>query len=1001
VAQKIRGLSQAELEAETRKLAADLAFCARAPVNIQLVGGAHIAYTYNCDDDKKQHQIPIVMNPETLKKVRNKEQAIRIWRGIGIHELAHHLFPASKQYRAADKEGFRHLFNLVDDEQNERRARAMDPEWGSCLQSVCAHVFADKRRNKDTINPGIIDGGKQGKKPRGIAATKVYTQRWNQFAFHFRLHVPDAPDPIVQEALDLIPKGFKELDKPALLDLTRQIHEVLSRGVEMPKEDPEKKPEEKKEEEKKEGEEKEGEEDKDKEKADDKDADEDEESEDEDEDEEEKKEDEDEDKDAGKDEDKSNDNEEEEESEDKGWSLKAILTSKWMLVPFALFVLIWTGIFLQGGIGFWLQLAIIGSIALVALVVFLFMRRAMIKTMLAAAKARIAAARAGPASPGATPKVAGIERFAEAVKKLRWILVAAIVVAGAGWLLHSLYVVESIFFALAAEILLLALVVMAANFLQNRAESSNSHLGRWVLIALLGSFAGMALLVGTTMIALGWLPTLVGAAAILGLGIWFLSIKFTHKQAGASGGASGSLGGSGTAGYYRESLWHRFWRIMREKWDDFWEAVGRLMGRFGRLLGRFFSWLGGHLGTFFCWVGRHLARFFVWLWGKIVIPFILTWRGMKWTWTRVIVPSWFFLVKWTVRGYWAAEPVFRKLWRHGLFRLAVIAVPVAVLLAMLYAVAVTAGQTSPWLLIGLILLLLLLLLLGFLFRKKLRQFVMQELLMPMPMLMDVSMQVPLDMTTDWFVQVDNIVPVQPDQALLDEMLPLVYPLAQQLRPYLKNCGRVVIDREDQPDGYDLTEDAELALVGETSIFVNDDTEPKPSVHLEVALDCSGSMSSPTVSLKPGEKFILGKFFALVLEQAVLNLPGVSAHFWGFTDNAIFDCGVPGEGRVSGLTIHGGNNDAAMLWHMGQSAAQSGKDVKILLMLSDGQPSECSWLALHNLVLQFEQEGMIPWNFALDVINVPAFERFFTDLVGQTKEEAIVTMGETLASIAQE
>src|SRR4029453_2020698 len=191
--------------------------------------------------------------------------------------------------------------------------------------------------------------------------------------------------------------------------------------------------------------------------------------------------------------------------------------------------------------------------------------------------------------------------------------------------------------------------------------------------------------------------------------------------------------------------------------------------------------------------------------------------------------------------------------------------------------------------------------------------------------------------------------------------------------YLKKCGRQVVDREDQPEGYDLTDEAELALVGETSIFIDDDTVPNPSVHLEIALDCSSSMNSPTQSLRPGEKFLLGKKFALILEQAVLNLPGVSAHFWGFTDSTIYDCGVPGEGRVSGLQCGGGNNDAAMLWHMGQSAAKSGKDVKILLMLSDGQPSECSWLALHNLVLQFEQEGMIPWNFALDVINIPAFE----------------------------
>ena len=90
----------------------------------------------------------------------------------------------------------------------------------------------------------------------------------------------------------------------------------------------------------------------------------------------------------------------------------------------------------------------------------------------------------------------------------------------------------------------------------------------------------------------------------------------------------------------------------------------------------------------------------------------------------------------------------------------------------------------------------------------------------------------------------------------------------------------------------------------------------------------------------------------------------------------------------------------MLFHMGQSAAASGKSVKMLFMLSDGQPSECSWLALRNLVLKLEQEGMIPWNFALDLIQTPAFERFFTDLVGQTQEQAVLTMGQTLAAIAQ-
>ena len=133
---------------------------------------------------------------------------------------------------------------------------------------------------------------------------------------------------------------------------------------------------------------------------------------------------------------------------------------------------------------------------------------------------------------------------------------------------------------------------------------------------------------------------------------------------------------------------------------------------------------------------------------------------------------------------------------------------------------------------------------------------------------------------------------------------------------------------------------------------------------------------------------------------VQGLPGVDARFWGFTDTSIYDCGTAGEGRISGLVCAGGNNDSAMLWHMGQSAARSDKTVKLLFMLSDGQPSDCSWGSLNNLVIKFEGEGMIPWQFALDKIDDPAFQRYFTDLCGQPMAEAIMTMGRTLASLAE-
>ncbi|HEY9787167.1 MAG TPA: hypothetical protein V6D17_17390 [Candidatus Obscuribacterales bacterium] len=931
MAKKDRGLTPDELERETRKLAQDLAFNARSPVNIQLVGGRHIAFTFNADDEKKQHQIPIVMNPSTLKSVRNKEQAIKIWWGIGIHELLHHLFPASAQYKTAHKEGFGHLFNLIDDEQNERRGRAMNDHWGSYLQAVCAHVFSSKRRLKDTISTGIMDGGKEERKPRGIAASKIYTQRWNQFAFHFRLHVPDPPDPVVAEALALIPRRFKDLTKEELLELARQIHLVFSSGIEMPE------AEEKATEDDDDGKENKPEENQPQDRA----------------------------KDESKDKDEPKDEPEETPLPDVGWG-RRLLASKWAKAIFALFVLVWAGILLKGGVNFWVQVAVTTFIIGGSLIAFLFLRRAYIKALLASMKAR--ALPAGPAGTGtagrrASPLIALPAKLL-ANKKMRYTLLGITGVAVGYGLFELSRAVALPLFLLMVEVLLIALAVIIGKRVKTKADKDKGEVGKFstaaiIALALLG-LCGMAYTVGT-MMGWGWLII----APLGGLSGMIVAVLIVALLAKAQ-----EKGGRG--GYVRESYWTRLRRIVREKVEDIWEGFLRACAKARKKVARFFSWLFGLITRG---------------WGRLM--------------SRVLVPSWLFIARWSKRGYWKVEPWLSRLWRHTMFRLAVVSLPVAALLLMLYAVLFTASKISIWLLIALLILLLILLLLGFLFRKKIKQFVINELLMPMPNLMDLAMKVPLDMETEWFVQVDDVVPVEADQKLLDELLPKVAIFAEQLRPYLKKCGRQPVDRDGEPEGYDLSDDPELVLVGESSIFVNDDIVPKPSVHIEVALDCSSSMNSATVSLKPGEKFALGKFFALVLEQAMVNLPGVSGHLWGFTDRTIYDCGTPGEGRVSGLVCAGGNNDAAMLWHMGQSAAQSGKDVKILLMLSDGQPSECSWLSLHNLVLQFEQEGMIPWNFALDVIQIPAFERFFTDLVGQSMEEAVITMGETLASIAQD
>ncbi len=891
------GLTLEDLERETGKLASDLAFYARRPVNIQLVAGKHIAFTFNTDKDKKT--IPVVMNPSILEKVRNKERALLIWWGIGRHELLHHLFPADAQYKQAYRENFGHLFNLVDDEQNERRGRAMDKSWGSSFQSVCSYIFSSKDREK--VSTGIADGGKEERKPVGMEADKVYSKRWNIFAYHFRRHIPGCEDPVVAEALSLIPANFKDLSKEELFALTKRIHLTLAKGILMPPVvEPEPEEEEKEPEKPKKEPEKKPEEDK---------------------------------------------KEEPVTVPPSVWSLKRLLKNKWMYLPFGVFLVAWTLLFLRQGVDFWIQVAIFGGIALTALAVFLYIRRAYIKALLKAAAESL--------KPGAGPPIDPAKRKA--------VFGSAIFIALLGALVFTMWWLKLAveWYYLLATLLWFGSSLFIGNWLSKRADKAHKPMSKWSILGLvcmclmsLASIVWVGVMLGFSQIFL-----MIGAG-VLGLVVGFFVLVLFGSGKNAGGAASIRERFERGAGPVKKAVVGFFVFVA----VAIWKVIGPPLTRICKAIWWFVSTV-----SIYCWT--KITQFAQWLW------------------------------YWIRRGYWKFSPYAIRTWRNPFFRLALIAMPIAAIGCILYAIAVKAVAVSWWLLALLIALLILLLLLLWLFRKQIAKFVLSELFMPMPDLMSFFIQPPLDMTTDWFNQIDNVVPVEADQNQIDELLPDTYSLAAVLRRYLAECGSVLVDKEDQPDGHDLTDEAELALIGETNIFVEDELKPKASVHLEIALDCSSSMSSATLTLAAGEKFRLGKLFAMVLEQAVINLPGVSAHFWGFTSDTIYDCGVAGERRISGLVCNGGNNDAAMLWKMGESARNSGKDVRILLMLSDGQPSECSWLSLRNLVAKFEQEGMIPWNFALDVIRTPAFERFFTDLVGQTKDEAVLTMGQILASIA--
>ena len=121
--------------------------------------------------------------------------------------------------------------------------------------------------------------------------------------------------------------------------------------------------------------------------------------------------------------------------------------------------------------------------------------------------------------------------------------------------------------------------------------------------------------------------------------------------------------------------------------------------------------------------------------------------------------------------------------------------------------------------------------------------------------------------------------------------------------------------------------------------------------LGVLVDCSDSM-------KAGNNLDRARRFAIMVAEAVRPMRNVDARFFGFSSTKIFDAGTGAECDVVALRTAGGNNDAAALFHAANIALASPRRARVLVMISDGLPTECSAAALKGLVAQLSRRKNI-------------------------------------------
>lgn len=234
-----------------------------------------------------------------------------------------------------------------------------------------------------------------------------------------------------------------------------------------------------------------------------------------------------------------------------------------------------------------------------------------------------------------------------------------------------------------------------------------------------------------------------------------------------------------------------------------------------------------------------------------------------------------------------------------------------------------------------------------------------------------------DGETTSFNRIRNIKPVEPNESIHQQAVKLAANEIRRLRQVFSSLGIHQVETPDQLAGHDLVDDVEKVVIDhDPTIFVDEVSVQDADLDIQVVLDCSGSMASKNRAKIT--KHLVAKNFGILTAESIREIRGCSNHFWGFTEKEIFDCGTAKQCSVSGLKTHVGNNDAAALWHAAQASAKSGKTHRVLVMISDGLPSDCTWSALNSLVSKLERQGYVVVQVAVDKIAKPAF-RHFVDL----------------------
>ncbi|NVB76810.1 MAG: hypothetical protein HOV81_00310 [Kofleriaceae bacterium] len=246
-----------------------------------------------------------------------------------------------------------------------------------------------------------------------------------------------------------------------------------------------------------------------------------------------------------------------------------------------------------------------------------------------------------------------------------------------------------------------------------------------------------------------------------------------------------------------------------------------------------------------------------------------------------------------------------------------------------------------------------------------------------------------------FDEIKRIVRVNGDPELHRPLASAVQRHSTRLRAYLDDLGLRWEPMRARTQGRALDRTRLRALVtrNDPRILVARNPVRRTDLFLGTLIDCSGSMQA-------GQNIERARRFAILVAEAVRALPGVEARFFGFTDSVIYDAGNAADCGVVSLKADGGNNDAAALYHAANVAMASAKRARVLVMISDGLPTECSTVAVKELVTQLtRRRNIVCAQVAVRKLDEVCFPNYVV-LDDQELDLAVAKFGRMIADLAR-